>query len=109
VLLVLRATVPTQGYPCRVLWILQRLINKAREQTDKGLAGSMEGHAAMDMSIATEGSFWTRLSSPQGFTAVAHVFVMEWAVILRDLVIGLLLAGAIGAWVPNRGGVPCFH
>jgi hypothetical protein len=32
---------------------------------------------------------------------VAHVFVMEWAAILRDLVIGLLAAGAIAAWVPD--------
>jgi uncharacterized membrane protein YraQ (UPF0718 family) len=78
-----------------------RLIEKAREQADKGLAGSMEGHAAMDMAVPTEGSFWTRMRSPEGFTAVAHVFVMEWAAILRDLVIGLLLAGAIGAWVPE--------
>ncbi|MGH3791235.1 MAG: permease [Pseudonocardiaceae bacterium] len=29
------------------------------------------------------------------------MFVMEWAAILRDLVIGLLIAGAIGAWVPD--------
>jgi uncharacterized membrane protein YraQ (UPF0718 family) len=29
------------------------------------------------------------------------VFVMEWAAILRDLVIGLLIAGAIAAWVPD--------
>jgi uncharacterized membrane protein YraQ (UPF0718 family) len=55
----------------------------------------------MDMSVPAEGSFWRRLFSAQGFTAVAHVFVMEWAAILRDLVIGLLLAGAIGAWVPE--------
>jgi uncharacterized membrane protein YraQ (UPF0718 family) len=26
---------------------------------------------------------------------------MEWAAILRDLVVGLLIAGAIGAWVPE--------
>ena len=26
---------------------------------------------------------------------------MEWAAILRDLVIGLLVAGAIAAWVPD--------
>ena len=31
---------------------------------------------------------------------MSHVFVMEWAAILRDLVIGLLIAGAIAAWVP---------
>jgi hypothetical protein len=61
----------------------------------------MEGHAAMDMSIQREGSFWRRLLSPDGFTSVSHVFVMEWAAILRDLVIGLLVAGAIATWVPD--------
>jgi uncharacterized membrane protein YraQ (UPF0718 family) len=81
------------------LFVRGQLIEKAREQAEKGLAGTMEGHAAMDMSIHTEGSFWRRLFSAEGFTAVAHVFVMEWAAILRDLVIGLLIAGAIGAWV----------
>ncbi|WP_116198727.1 permease [Amycolatopsis circi] len=79
----------------------KRLIEKAREQSERGLAGSMEGHAAMDMSAAGEGSFWRRLLSPRGFTSVSHVFVMEWAAILRDLVIGLLIAGAVGAWVPE--------
>jgi uncharacterized membrane protein YraQ (UPF0718 family) len=83
------------------LFVRGQLIEKAREQAEKGLAGAMEGHAAMDMSIHTEGSFWRRLFSAEGFTAVAHVFVMEWAAILRDLVIGLLIAGAIGAWVPE--------
>jgi len=84
------------------LLVRRRLVEKAREQAVKGLAGSMEGHAAMDMSIQTPGSFWTRLRSAEGFTAVAHVFVMEWAAVLRDLVIGLLIAGAIGAWVPEQ-------
>ena len=35
------------------LFVRQQLIAKAREQADKGLAGSMEGHAAMDLSIQT--------------------------------------------------------
>jgi uncharacterized membrane protein YraQ (UPF0718 family) len=83
------------------LFVRKRLIEKAREQAEKGVAGSMEGHAAMDMSVQGEGSFWRRLLSPRGFTSVSHVFVMEWAAILRDLVIGLLIAGAIGAWVPE--------
>jgi uncharacterized membrane protein YraQ (UPF0718 family) len=83
------------------IFVRKRLIAKAREQADRGLAGSMEGHAAMDMSVQGEGSFGRRLFSPGGFTSVAHVFVMEWAAILRDLVIGLLIAGAIGAWVPE--------
>jgi uncharacterized membrane protein YraQ (UPF0718 family) len=83
------------------LFVRQQLIDKAREQANKGLAGAMEGHAAMDMSVQTGGSLWARLISAEGFTAMAHVFVMEWAAILRDLVIGLLMAGAIGAWVPE--------
>ncbi|MCX4745577.1 permease [Kitasatospora sp. NBC_01287] len=77
------------------------LLRGAREQADRGLAGSMEGHAAMDMSVAGEGSFARRLLSPAGFTATAHVFVMEWAAIIRDLAVGLLIAGAIAAWVPD--------
>ena len=61
----------------------------------------MEGHAAMDMSISSGGSFWRRLISRDGYTAVSQIFVMEWAAVIRDVVIGLLIAGAVGAWVPN--------
>jgi uncharacterized membrane protein YraQ (UPF0718 family) len=61
----------------------------------------MEGHAAMDMSITTTGSFWRRLFSREGYTSVSHIFVMEWAAVVRDVVIGLLIAGAVGAWVPD--------
>ena len=78
-----------------------RLLGEARAQADQGLAGSMEGHAAMDMSVGGSGSFARRLLSPDGYTAVSGVFVMEWAAIIRDLVIGLLAAGAIAAWVPD--------
>lgn len=83
------------------IFLRERLLREAREQAERGLAGSMEGHAAMDMSVRREGSFARRLFSREGFTSVAHVFVMEWAAILRDLVIGLLIAGAIAAWVPD--------
>ncbi len=84
------------------LFVRSRLVDAAREQAERGIAGSMEGHAAMDMSINGEGSFWRRLFSRRGFTSVSHVFVMEWLAILRDLVLGLLIAGAIAAWVPER-------
>ncbi|MDC2954106.1 permease [Streptomyces sp. NPDC001260] len=83
------------------IFLRQRLLREAREQAGRGLAGSMEGHAAMDMSVGGEGSFARRLLSRDGFTSVSHVFVMEWAAILRDLVVGLLIAGAIAAWVPD--------
>ena len=83
------------------LFMRSRLIEEARTQAEKGVAGSMEGHAAMDMSVPTQGSFLRRLFSPKGFTAVSHIYVMEWAAILRDVVLGLLIAGAIAAWVPE--------
>ncbi|MFD8718599.1 permease [Streptomyces sp. NPDC059629] len=84
------------------LLLRERLLRQAREQADRGLAGSMEGHAAMDMSVRCEGGFVRRLLSRDGFTSVSHIFVMEWAAILRDLVAGLLIAGAIAAWVPDE-------
>ncbi len=83
------------------LFLRQRLIEAARAQSEKGLAGSMEGHAAMDMSISEEGSLWHRLQSKPGLTSVSHIFVMEWAAVLRDIVVGLLIAGAVAAWVPD--------
>jgi hypothetical protein len=79
------------------LFLREKLVCEARDQADRGLAGSMEGHAAMDMSVQGSGTFWRRLLSRDGYTAVAHVFVMEWAAILRDLIIGLLAARAIAA------------
>jgi uncharacterized membrane protein YraQ (UPF0718 family) len=83
------------------LFVRGRLIEAARRQADRGLAGSMEGHAAMDMSVSSGGSLWRRLASREGFTSVSHIFVMEWAAVIRDVVIGLLIAGAVGAWVPD--------
>ncbi len=84
------------------VFLRDRLLRQAREQADRGLAGSMEGHAAMDMSVRRQGSFARRLFSGEGFTSVSHVFVMEWAAIIRDLALGLLVAGAIAAWVPEE-------
>ncbi len=83
------------------IFVRQRLIVAAREQADKGVAGSMEGHAAMDMSVQRDGSFGARLFSGEGFTSVSHIYVMEWAAVIRDIVIGLLIAGAVAAWVPD--------
>ncbi len=83
------------------LFLTRQMVDEARAEATKGRRGSMEGHAEMDMSIAAEGSVWRRLVSPAGFTATSHVFVMEWAAILRDIVGGLLIAGALAAWVPD--------
>src|SRR5881409_1293740 len=77
------------------------LVREAREQAERGLVGAMEGHAEMDMSV-TDGPLIQRIFSPGGFTAVSHSFVMDWAAIWRDIAGGLLLAGALAAWVPTE-------
>jgi hypothetical protein len=81
-------------------FLSRRLVAEAREQADRGRLGSMEGHAEMDMS-ATGATIWERLRSPKGLTAVANYFVMDWAAIWKDIFGGLLIAGALAAWVPN--------
>ncbi|MEO6889683.1 MAG: permease [Ktedonobacteraceae bacterium] len=77
-----------------------RLIQMAKAQAEKGQMGRMEGHAAMDMSVAG-GSFFQKLLSGKGFTAVSNYFVMDWASVWVDIVLGLLIAGALAAWVPD--------
>jgi uncharacterized protein len=81
-------------------FLTRRIVAEARAQADRGLLGSMEGHIEMDMSV-TGGSIWERLRSPKGFTAVANYFVMDWAAIWKDIFGGLLIAGALAAWVPH--------
>jgi uncharacterized membrane protein YraQ (UPF0718 family) len=83
------------------LWIRGQIVEAAREQADKGLAGSMEGHAVMDMSVQAQGTIWQRLRSPAGFTSTSGYFVMDWAAVYKDIFGGLLIAGAFAAWVPQ--------
>jgi uncharacterized protein len=83
------------------VFLKKKLVEEARAQANKGLVGSMEGHAEMDMSASGEGSWWQRLRTPKGFTATADYFVMDWAAIWRDIAVGLLVAGALAAWVPD--------
>ena len=83
------------------VFLTRKLVEDARTQAERGLRGSMEGHAEMDMAVKQSGSLWSRLTSPEGFTATSHYFVMDWAAIWRDIVGGLLIAGALAAWVPD--------
>src|SRR5579862_4836613 len=57
------------------VFLTRRLVDEARTEAARGRLGAMEGHAEMSM------------------TDVSHVFVMEWAAVLRDVAAGLLIAG----------------
>jgi uncharacterized membrane protein YraQ (UPF0718 family) len=83
------------------VFLKRRLVDEARVEAERGRLGSMEGHAAMDMSAGGEGSWWQRLRTPAGLTSTADYFVMDWAAVGRDIFGGLLLAGALAAWVPD--------
>ncbi|WP_376796974.1 permease [Thermogemmatispora sp.] len=83
------------------LTLSRKLVAQAREQAERGLSGRMEGHAAMDMSLEEDGPFWRRLWSGRAFTAISHYFVMDWAAVWSDILLGLLIAGALAAWVPD--------
>ena len=82
-------------------FLTPQLVEAARRQAGKGLQGRMEGHAAMDMSLH-EGTLWQRMTSAKGITAISHLFVMEWASIWMDIAGGLLISGALAAWVPKH-------
>jgi uncharacterized membrane protein YraQ (UPF0718 family) len=79
-----------------------RLVREAKEQADRGISGRMEGHAQMDMSVTEGGSLWQRITSDEGLTAISHYCVMDWASVWTDIVGGLLIAGALAAWVPQE-------
>jgi uncharacterized membrane protein YraQ (UPF0718 family) len=90
-----------------LLWMILRktlrpaLVQAARRQAERGVAGRMEGHAAMDMSVADDRPLLARAVSPEGLTAISHYFVSDWAAVWMDIAGGLLIAGALAAWVPD--------
>jgi uncharacterized membrane protein YraQ (UPF0718 family) len=82
------------------LFLTRDLLDEAKKQAEKGITGRMEGHAEMDMSVGGDGTLWQRITSAQGFTAISHYFVMDWASVWMDIAGGLLISGALAAWVP---------
>jgi uncharacterized protein len=82
------------------LFLQPVMVEEARKQAERGLHGKMEGHAEMDMAV-TEGPIFQRILSDRGRTAISHYFVMDWLSVWKDVVGGLLIAGALGLLVPR--------
>jgi uncharacterized membrane protein YraQ (UPF0718 family) len=84
------------------LFLTPKLVKAAKTQAEKDLSGRMEGHASMDdMAVKGNGTIWHKLRSSEGKTATSHFFVMDWVSIWTDIILGLLIAGALAAWVPQ--------
>jgi uncharacterized protein len=79
----------------------RRLVAQARAQSEKGLLGKMEGHAAMDMAVPAGKPFLQRALSADAYTSIAHYFFMNVYGLWTDLLLGFLISGALGAWVPD--------
>jgi uncharacterized protein len=78
----------------------QERVEEARAQAERGIAGRMEGDAAMDMSLSG-GSLISRALSAKGFTTISHFYAMDWASVWTDIALGLLITGALASWVPH--------
>ncbi len=85
------------------LFLRAQILDAARAQADKGIAGidgrpRRDGHehpgAGQHLAPAP--------LAPGDSPSISHIFVMEWAAVIRDIVIGLLVAGALAAWVPTQ-------
>lgn len=79
--------------------LTRQLAERAHAQAERGLLGKMEGHATMDMSV-TDGPLLRRAFTPRALTSISHYFFMNVYSLWWDLLLGFLIAGAIGAWVP---------
>lgn len=83
------------------LFISPKLIEHARKIAEKGVQGKMEAHGQMDMAVIGQGTLLGRLFSNKGRTATSHYYVMDWQAVYKDILVGLLIAGAAAAWVPQ--------
>lgn len=72
-------------------FLSRKLVNEAKQQAERGIAGVMEGHAEMDMAV-TEGPIFRRILSDKGRTAISHYFVMDWvSVCVPDMTVSMAL------------------
>lgn len=82
--------------------LLPKKLERAVVEHAQGQAHTaMEGHAAMAMEQRA-GTWRERLLSRKGWVAISHYYVMNWTMVWKDILAGLLIAGALGTWVPEH-------
>ena len=73
-----------------------RLVDAARRHQEPG-----SGHEHASMPVEGE-TVWAKLRNPGLPARVAQRFVMDVSMLWKDLVLGFLIAGFLGAFVPDR-------
>ena len=85
------------AYLLTALWFPSRLAEEGKRHAEK--AQQSEG---MDMEHGGEqGSWREKLTSRQGWRQIAHAFVMEWAMVWNEILLGFTVAGFISIFVPQ--------
>ncbi|MDQ2680215.1 MAG: permease [Candidatus Eremiobacteraeota bacterium] len=72
-----------------------RLIEEARRHVDE-----TSGHDHGD-TVVEGANLWEKLRNPQTHVLVAQNAAMDWSMLRTDLLLGFLIAGFLGALVPN--------
>ena len=87
-------------------FLTSQMVDEARTQADKGVGGSMDGHAEMDMSVRG-GPIIKRIFSLEGRTAISHAIFHCASVISNKSVCGTAPAIFSSASIPpKRSSVP---
>lgn len=74
------------------------LMKEAVAQAQQVSGGGHEGHG---MGEETRDVWYRRLLSGEGLTSVSRYFVMDVSMLWKEIMAGLLITGALSAWVPQ--------
>jgi uncharacterized protein len=81
-------------YALTAFWFPQAMAERARKHAEQ-----VQQHEGMDHGDH-EGKGWRRLTSLQGWRAIAHAFFMEWKMVYKEILFGFTVAGFISVYVP---------
>ncbi|MCB8873658.1 permease [Acidisoma silvae] len=73
-----------------------QLVEAARRFPEAG--GHGHDHGAM---AEAPGSVWQKLGRRETWVHASHSFVMDWRMLWKDIVLGFVIAGILGAFVPD--------
>ncbi|MCB8879351.1 permease [Acidisoma cellulosilytica] len=89
VLIIILAVLVKLTYP-------KKLVEEARTFPEAG--GHNHDHGGM---AEAPGSVWQKLGRRDTWVHASHSFVMDWQMLWKDIVLGFVIAGVLGAFVPD--------